>query len=44
MDRYRVFLILMKDYGIEVEVEVEELKGGGVQVDQKCVGMYAYGR
>ena len=34
----------MKDFGIEVEIEVDELEGGGVQVDQKCVCMYAYGR
>ena len=34
----------MKDLGIEVEVEVDTLEGGGVQVDQKCVCMYAYGR
>lgn len=34
----------MKDIGIEVEIEVDELEGGGVQVDQKCVCMYAYGR
>lgn len=44
MDRDRVFLLLVKDHGIEVEVEVEEIEGGGVQVDQKCVCMYAYGR
>ena len=30
-----MFLILMKDFGIEVEIEVDELEGGGVQVDQK---------
>ena len=34
----------MKDFGIEVEVEVDTLEGGGVQVDQKCMCMYAYGR
>ena len=40
----RVFLTMVKDFGIEVEVEVDTLEGGGVQVDQKCVCMYAYGR
>ena len=30
--------------GIEVAIEVDELEGGGVQVDQKCACMYAYGR
>lgn len=38
------FWILMKDFGIEVEIEVDELEGGGVQVDQKCACMYTYGR
>ena len=43
-DMVECSLILMKDYGIEVAIEVDELEGGGVQVDQKCACMYAYGR